>query len=170
MVPIRVSVRNFGNRGGQKCLCVWRSSAKEVLLSWGEAHFRSIHSRSDGHVSLSHVGLNTFWPKPPRPVSIRYPGGKLSVDTLSLRHASFSCQSADDRAKSSIGGFPTVGSGSREPVDGAVFRHRRNQPGPVEAGAGNRHRPETDIRAWLAEDRVINFNRSSPSPSTTGGG
>ncbi|MDR4471962.1 MAG: DUF748 domain-containing protein [Nitrospira sp.] len=69
VVPIEITLRNFGTRRGARTPMLSRRSSVGEVLAWeGTLHLDPLES--DGHVSLSHVDLRRS-AQPPGPVPVR---------------------------------------------------------------------------------------------------
>ena len=161
VVPIEVSVRNFSSKGGSESAYAFTAEfGEKEVLSW-EGTFQLDPLESDGHVSLSHVGLNTFWPSLRDRFRFDILSGKLSVDAryhFDTRLSPVNLQMTEGKVQ--LADFRLSEAGSREPVltvpsfgiDGISLDLSKR-----ELGIGTAALTGADIRAWLAEDGVINF-------------
>jgi len=161
VVPIEVSVRNFSSKGGSESAYAFTAEfGEKEVLSW-EGTFQVDPLESDGHVSLSHVGLNTFWPSLRDRFRFDILSGKLSVDAryhFDTRLSPVNLQMTEGKVQ--LADFRLSEAGSREPVltvpsfgiDGISLDLSKR-----ELGIGTAALTGADIRAWLAEDGVINF-------------
>ena len=161
VVPIEISVRNFSSRrGGENAYAFTAEFGEGEVLAWeGNLHLDPLES--DGHVTLSHVSLNTFWPSLRDRFRFDILSGTLLVDAryhfdthlapVNLRMSEGKVQLADFRLSE---------AGSREPVltvpsfgiDGISMDLSKR-----ELGIGTVALTGAEIRAWLGQDKTVNF-------------
>ena len=161
VVPIEISVRNFSSRrGGENAYAFTAEFGEGEVLAWeGNLHLDPLES--DGHVTLSHVSLNTFWPSLRDRFRFDILSGTLLVDAryhfdthlapVNLRMTEGKVQLADFRLSE---------AGRREPVltvpsfgiDGISMDLSKR-----ELGIGTVALTGAEIRAWLGQDKTVNF-------------
>lgn len=161
VVPIEITLRNFGTRpGGENAYAFSAEFNEGEVLAWeGTLHLDPLES--DGHVSLSHVDLTTFWPS----LRDRFRFDILSGTFLADARYHFDTKQAPinllvNDAKIELADFRLSAAGSRDPVLmlPAVGVHGIRLDLPKrELGIGRVALTGADVRAWLAEDGVVNF-------------
>lgn len=161
VVPIEISVRNFSSRGGGESAYAFTAEfGEKEVLSW-KGTFDLDPLESDGHVSLSHVGLNTFWPSVRDQFRFDILSGRVSAEA----HYHFDTHRAPlnlrvTEGKVQLADFRLSEAGSRDPVltvpslglDG-ISMHLSKR----ELGIGTVSLTDAKIRAWLGQDGVLNF-------------
>lgn len=161
VVPIEITLRNFGTRrGGENAYAFSAEFGQGEVLAWeGTLHLDPLES--DGHVSLSHVDLTTFWPSLRDRFRFDIVSGTFLVDAryhVDLHQAPVNLLVND--AKIELADFRLSEAGSRDPVvtlpSVGVHGIRLDLP-KRELGIGRVSLTGADVRAWLAEDGVINF-------------
>ncbi|HAP40836.1 MAG TPA: hypothetical protein DCQ94_13915, partial [Nitrospira sp.] len=161
VVPIEITLRNFGTRrGGENAYAFSAEFGQGEVLAWeGTLHLDPLES--DGHVSLSHVDLTTFWPSLRDRFRFDIVSGTFLVDAryhVDLHQAPVNLLVND--AKIELADFQLSEAGSRDPVvtlpSVGVHGIRLDLP-KRELGIGRVSLTGADVRAWLAEDGVINF-------------
>ena len=187
VVPIEITLRNFGTRrGGENAYAFSAEFGQGEVLAWeGTLHLDPLES--DGHVSLSHVDLTTFWPSLRDRFRFDIVSGTFLVDAryhVDLHQAPVNLLVND--AKIELADFRLSEAGSRDPVvtlpSVGVHGIRLDLP-KRELGIGRVSLTGADVRAWLAEDGVINFkplfapvlapeqasrSTEAPAPAATG--
>jgi len=161
VVPIEITVRNFSSRrGGENAYAFTAEFGEGEVLAWeGTVHLDPLES--DGHVSLSRVGLTTFWPS----LRDRFRFDILSGVLLAEARYHFDTGLSPinlriNDGKVQLSDFRLSEAGSRDPVlsvpsfaiDGISMdlpKHELAIGTVALTGAG--------IRTWLAQDGVINF-------------
>ncbi|MDR4476457.1 MAG: DUF748 domain-containing protein [Nitrospira sp.] len=161
VVPIEITLRNFGTRrGGENAYAFSAEFGQGEVLAWeGTLHLDPLES--DGHVSLSHVDLTTFWPSLRDRFRFDIVSGTFLVDAryhVDLHQAPVNLLVND--AKIELADFRLSEAGSRDPVvtlpSVGVHGIRLDLP-KRELGIDRVSLTGADVRAWLAEDGVINF-------------
>ncbi|CAE6725329.1 DUF748 domain-containing protein [Nitrospira defluvii] len=161
VVPIEITLRNFGTRrGGENAYAFSAEFGEGEVLAWeGTLHLDPLES--DGHVSLSHVDLTTFWPSLRDRFRFDILSGTFLVDGryhFDTHQAPVNLQIND--AKIELADFRLAAAGSRDPVitlpSVGVHGIRLDLPQRV-LGIGGVVLSGADVRAWLAEDGVVNF-------------
>jgi uncharacterized protein involved in outer membrane biogenesis len=161
VVPIEITLRNFGTRrGGENAYAFSAEFGQGEVLAWeGTLHLDPLES--DGHVSLSHVDLTTFWPSLRDRFRFDIVSGTFLVDAryhVDLHQAPVNLLVND--AKIELADFQLSEAGSRDPVvtlpSVGVHGIRLDLP-KRELGIDRVSLTGADVRAWLAEDGVINF-------------
>ncbi|ULA58808.1 MAG: hypothetical protein LZF60_80202 [Nitrospira sp.] len=161
VVPIEISVRNFSSRpGGENAYAFTAEFGEGEVLAWeGTLYLDPLES--DGHLSLSHGSLNTFWPS----LRDRFRFDILSGILLADAKYHFDTHLAPvnlhiTEGKVQLADFRLSEAGNREPVltvpslgiDGISLDLSKR-----ELGIGTVALPGAEIRTWLGQDRVINF-------------
>jgi len=168
VVPIEITVRNFGTRrGGENAYAFSAEFGEGEVLAWeGTLHLDPLES--DGHVSLSHVDLTTFWPSLRDRFRFDILSGTFLVDGryhFDTKQAPVNLQVTD--AKVELADFRLSASGSRDPLltlsAVGVNGIRMDLP-KRELGIGRVALTGADVRAWLAEDGVVNFKPLFTAP------
>ncbi|MBS0169053.1 MAG: DUF748 domain-containing protein, partial [Nitrospira sp.] len=161
VVPIEITVRNFSSRvGGENAYAFTAEFGEGEVLAW-EGTFHLDPLESDGHVSLSHVGLQTFWPSLRDRFQFDILSGKLLVDAhyhFDTKLAPVNLQVNDGKIE--LTDVQLSAAGNREPVlNVPVFGvHGIHLDLPKRnLGMSRVALTGATIRAWLAEDGVINF-------------
>ena len=187
VVPIEITLRNFGTRrGGENAYAFSAEFGEGEVLAWeGTLHLDPLES--DGHVSLSHVDLTTFWPSLRDRFRFDILSGTFLVDGryhFDTNQAPVNLQINDGKIE--LADFRLAAAGSRDPVitlpSVRVHGIRLDLPQRV-LGIGGVGLSGADVRAWLAEDGVVNFKplfaavpapeqasgpTESPAPAATG--
>ena len=161
VVPIEVTLRNFtSRRGGENAYAFTAEFDEGEVLAWeGTLHLDPLES--DGHVSLSHVDLKTFWPILRDRFRFDISSGTFLVDAryhFDTSQPPVNLQLHD--AKIELADFRLSPAGSRDPVVTfpALGVHGIHMDLPKRAlSIGRVALSGADIRAWLAEDGIINF-------------
>ncbi|HQV46156.1 MAG TPA: DUF748 domain-containing protein, partial [Nitrospira sp.] len=161
VVPIEITLRNFGTRrGGENAYAFSAEFGEGETLAWeGTVHLDPLES--DGHVSLSNVKLNTFWPS----LRDRFRFDILSGAVLVDARYHFDTSAAPvnlqvNEGKFLLSDFRLSAAGERDPVmtvPALAFEGIRMDLPKREAGVGTIALSGAEIRAWLAEDGVVNF-------------
>ena len=161
VVPIEITLRNFGTRrGGENAYAFSAEFGEGETLAWeGTVHLDPLES--DGHVSLSNVKLNTFWPS----LRDRFRFDILSGAVLVDARYHFDTSAAPvnlqvNEGKVLLSDFRLSAAGERDPVmtvPALAFEGIRMDLPKREAGVGTIALSGAEIRAWLAEDGVVNF-------------
>lgn len=161
VVPIEISVRNFSSRrGGENAYAFTAEFGEGEVLAWeGTLHLDPLES--DGHVSLSHVDLNTFWPSLRDRFRFDIQRGILSADAqyhfdthltpVNLRITEGKIQLADFRLSEAGSPDPVLTVPSFG-IDGITMDLSKRQ-----LGIGTVALTGAEIRAWLGRDGVVNF-------------
>ncbi len=172
VVPIEISVRNFSSRrGGENAYAFTAEFGEGEVLAWeGSLYLDPLES--DGHVSLSHVRLNTFWPSLRDRFRFDILSGTLLVDAryhFDTHLAPVNLQIMEGKVQ--LADFRLSEAGNREPVltvpsfgiDGISMDLSKR-----ELGIGTVALTGAEIRAWLGQDRVVNFQSLfAPVAATT---
>ena len=161
VVPIEITLRNFGTRrGGENAYAFSAEFGEGETLAWeGTVHLDPLES--DGHVSLSNVKLNTFWPS----LRDRFRFDILSGAVLVDARYHFDTSAAPvnlqmNEGKFVLSDFRLSAAGDRDPVitvPALAFEGIRMDLPKREAEVGTIALSGAEIRAWLAEDGVVNF-------------
>ena len=161
VVPIEITLRNFGTRrGGENAYAFSAEFGEGETLAWeGTVHLDPLES--DGHVSLSNVKLNTFWPS----LRDRFRFDILSGAVLVDARYHFDTSAAPvnlqvNEGKFLLSDFRLSAAGERDPVmtvPALAFEGIRMDLPKREAGVGTIALSGAEIRAWLAEDGVVNL-------------
>lgn len=161
VVPIEISVRNFSSRlGGENAYAFTAEFGEGEVLAW-EGTFHLDPLESEGHVSLSHVGVNTFWPSLRDRFRFDIQSGTLSADAryhfdthlapVNLRITEGKVQLADFRLSEAGSPDPVLTMPSLGVDRISMDLSKR------ELGIGTVALSGAEIRAWLGRDGVANF-------------
>lgn len=161
VVPIEITVRNFSSRvGGENAYAFTAEFGEGEVLAW-EGTLQLDPLESDGHVSLSQVGLQTFWPSLRDRFRFDILSGKLLVDAryhFDTKLAPVNLQVND--GKMELSDVRLSAAGTSDPVLTVPFFgvHGIHLDLPKrELGMSRVALTGATIRAWLAEDGVVNF-------------
>jgi hypothetical protein len=162
VVPIEITVRNFSSRRGrgENAYAFTAEFGEGEVLAWeGTLHLDPLES--DGHVSLSHVGLNTFWPSLRDRFRFDILSGMLLVDAryhFDTNLAPVNLQITD--GKVALTDFRLSAAGSADPVvtvPSFALDAISMDLSKRDLGIGTVAMTGAEIRAWLAPDGVVNF-------------
>lgn len=161
VVPIEISVRNFSSRrGGENAYAFTAEFGEGEVLAWeGTLHLDPLES--DGHVSLSHVSLNTFWPSLRDRFRFDILSGTLLVDAryhFDARLAPVNLRMTEGQVQ--LADFSLAEAGSREAVltvPSLGIAGISMELSKRELGIGTVALTGAQIRAWLGQDKVVNF-------------
>ncbi len=160
VVPIEITVRDFSSRrGGENAYAFTAEFGEGEVLAW-EGTFHLDPLESDGHVLLSHVSLNTFWPSLRDRFRFDILSGMLLVDAryhfdtslapVNLRVTDGNVALTDFRLSAAENRDPVVTLPSFALDAISVDLSKR------ELGIGTVAMTGAEIRAWLAQDGVVN--------------
>ena len=161
VVPIEISVRNFTSRGrGENAYAFTAEFGEGEVLAWeGTLHLDPLES--DGHVSLSHVGLKTFWPSLRDRFRFDILSGTLLVDVryhFDTHLAPINLQVTEGKVQ--LADFRLSEAGSRDPVvtvPSFGIEGINMDLSKRELGIGTVALTGAEVRAWLGQDKVVNF-------------
>ncbi len=160
VVPIEITVRNFSSRrGGENAYAFTAEFGEGEVLAWeGTLHLDPLES--DGHVSLSHVSLKTFWPSLRDRFRFDILSGMLLVDAR--YHFDTSLAPVNLRVtdgKVALTDFRLSAAGNSDPVvtvPSFALDAISMDLSKRELGIGTVALTGAEIRTWVAQDGVVN--------------
>jgi hypothetical protein len=161
VVPIEITLQNFSTRrGGENAYAFTAEFGEGEILDW-EGDFHLDPLESSGRISLSHVKLNTFWPSIRDRFRFDILSGAVMVDVryrFDMAAAPVNLQLTD--GKIVLSDFRLAAVGERDPVitvPSLELNAIRLDLPKRELGLQTIRMTGADIRAWLAQDGVVNF-------------